>query len=445
MGFFIMDFQYKNVLIWGYGVSGRAVEKVLIDMGVDYTILDEGEKINGGGFVDKISKKTIINYDLIVLSPGVDYTRKEIAYAKSCGINVISEIEFGYMFVDADTKIVAVSGTNGKTTTVDLVFNMITNAGYSVCEVGNIGKPFSEIYGKHYDYIVVELSSFQLDMCKNFRADIAILLNIAPDHIDRHKTFANYINAKLKIFNNQQKKDYAIINYDDSLLRGLKNINSKKLTFSTLNNKAKYSCINDKIYKGSKEVLDISDAKIENIFLGDILAMMAVADILGVDIKSVEKTIKEYELLAHRCEFVAKIDGVSYYNDSKATNIHAVENCLKNLKFDNVLLLLGGRNKSLDFKDFIVNMNPKVKKIIAFGECGKKIYALRKYNKDIEFVCQKNLHKTMSNLHSYLDNISAVVLSPACSSFDEFTSYMDRGDFFKKSILEMKVNDDKEG
>ena len=188
-----MEFQYKNVLIWGYGISGRSVEKVLIDLGVDYTVLDEGNKVTGGGFIGKLTKKIISRFDLIVLSPGINYHRKEIEWANKLGIDVVSEIEFGYMFLNQKSKVIAVSGTNGKTTTVNLIYNLLKTAGKKVCEVGNIGKPFSEIYKKNYDYVVLELSSFQLEELKHFRADISILLNIAPDHIDRHGSYENYI------------------------------------------------------------------------------------------------------------------------------------------------------------------------------------------------------------------------------------------------------------
>ena len=136
-----MEFQYKNVLIWGYGVSGRSVEKILIDQDIEYTILDENSKINGGGFIDKVSKKEIVNYDLIVVSPGVDVNRKELIFAKSIGVEIVSEIEFGYMFLNPKTKVIAVTGTNGKTTTVDMIYNLLKLSGKKVIELGNIGKP----------------------------------------------------------------------------------------------------------------------------------------------------------------------------------------------------------------------------------------------------------------------------------------------------------------
>ena len=224
-----MDFKYKNVLIWGYGASGRAVEKVLIDKSIDYEILDEDEKINGGGFLDKLTKKDIKKFDLIVLSPGVDFNRWEIKFAKSNGVNVISEIEFGYMFLYPKTKVVAVTGTNGKTTTVDMISRVLKEANYNVAALGNIGNPLSGAYGKKYDFVVVELSSFQLKNTKNFKADIAVILNIDYDHLDRHKSYEDYIESKLKIFNNQQKNDIAIINLDDPILSQIKNINGKVL------------------------------------------------------------------------------------------------------------------------------------------------------------------------------------------------------------------------
>ncbi len=433
-----MEFKYNNVLIWGYGVSGRAVEKVLIDLDKDYTILDENAKITGGGFIGKISKKDILNFDLIVLSPGVDIYRKEIVFAREKGIEVVSEIEFGYMFLDRKTKVIAVTGTNGKTTTVSMICNLLKLAGKKVAELGNIGNPFSEIYKKNFDFVVVELSSFQLELCMNFRANISIILNIAPDHIDRHKSYENYVNAKLNILKNLQKNDVAIINQDCDYLLKDKEIIYKKYLFSMNNNKTKYSCLNSKIFKARKEVLDLQNfSRVSSIFYQDILAVYACLDNLQLDVSLIGKLLQEYKFLSHRCEFVTKINNIEYFNDSKATNVHSVEWCVNNINKSNILLLLGGQNKGLDFKEFIINLNKdKVIKIIAFGKAKNKIYGLKKFNKDIKFNKEKNLKSLLNNLDKYLDEVETVVLSPGCASFDEFDSYIARGDYYKKSVLE---------
>ncbi len=436
-----MEFQYSNVLIWGYGISGHAVEKILIDQDVDYTILDEGEKINGGGFISKLTKRNIANFDLIVLSPGVKINRKEIQYARSIGIDVISEVEFGYMFLDPSTKVIAVTGTNGKTTTTDLIYTMLTNAGKSCVEVGNIGKPVSAIYGSKYDYAIVELSSFQLDGCKNFKADIAVFLNVAPDHLDWHKTFDNYLHAKLNIFNNQQRNDYAVINAEDAILANIKSINAKRVYFASGDAKAKYAKKGEYIVKNKNEIVNIST--IPCVFEEDVLAMVAVGDIIGIDSNIMQNTVNTYSFLPHRCEFVTKINGKDFYNDSKATNIHATLTLLNKIDKSNILLLLGGRNKRLDFKTLINSLDQKVSKIVAFGECRNSIIRCKKYNKNITFYKVKNLHSFMENIEKYWEGVDTIILSPACASFDEFQSYVDRGEYYIKAVCELQAKYEK--
>ena len=438
-----MEFQYKNVLIWGYGISGRAVEKILVNKGCNYVILDERIKIDGGNYISKISKKNIRLFDLIVLSPGVDINKKEIVFAESIGIDVISEVEFGYMFLPPTTKVIAVTGTNGKTTAVELMYNLLKLAGKTVVELGNIGNPFSEVYGKNYEYVVAELSSFQLQKLKHFKADISVLLNIAPDHIDRHKTFENYIDAKLNIFNNQTKNDYAILNADDDIVKDLKISNVNRLYFSSNGEKVKYSICDNCIKKQNKKVLCLDDYKLSEVFLSDVLACFVICDILSIDTEVFCKLLNSYKFLPHRYEYVAKSNNVVYINDSKATNVHATNYALKKTKSNNVMLLLGGRNKDLDFKEIFNNHNNKIRKVIAFGECRKKIFSYRKKYKEIEFVMLKNLKTVMDEIHKYLTDIEVVLLSPACASFDEFSSYMERGDYFKKCIKNKRIENEK--
>jgi len=389
----------------------------------------------GGGFISKLSKKDTLLYDLIVISPGVDGGRKELQYARDCGVTVMTEIEFGYMFLAPKTKVIAVTGTNGKTTTVNLIYHMLKSAGYSVAELGNIGNPMSDVYKKVYDYVVVELSSFQLEYTSNFHANIAIVLNIAPDHIDRHKTFENYKNAKLNIYRNQTKKDYAIIDFDNSLLVG-EGSEAKQVTYSMAGGKAKYIMAGGIILKGKEKIISLNDFVISPVFYQDIICAIIVGDILKLTNDNFVNLVSTYSFLPHRCQLVATKNNVSYYDDSKATNIHATQHCIKLLKHEEIALLLGGRNKGLDFKDFVQNIDTKVHKIIAFGECRKNIYALRKYRKDIEFFCYKTLHDAMASMNMWNGDIDAVVLSPGCASFDEFTSYMDRGDYFRKAVVE---------
>ncbi|MBE5734892.1 MAG: UDP-N-acetylmuramoyl-L-alanine--D-glutamate ligase [Clostridiales bacterium] len=428
-----MEFGYKNVLIWGYGISGRAVEKVLIDLDVDYTIMDEGIRVDGGGFISKVTKKNIADYDLIVISPGVSGDRKELEYARSIGIRVVTEVEFGYMFLSSKTKVIAVTGTNGKTTTVNLIYHILHSAGYSVAELGNIGKPMTEVYGENYDYVVVELSSFQLQYVEDFHANIAILLNVAPDHIDRHKTFENYLNAKLNIFCNQTKKDYMLSNVDDEIFNDI-DACARTVTYSFSQSKARYTINNGIIMKGKEEYVDLKKMSIAPVFYQDVMCAVIVADIIKVDLSKIIEGVQSYTFLPHRCEYVTTLNDVDYYNDSKATNIHATQKCIKCLNYERITILIGGKNKSLDLKEMILNMDKKVHRIIAFGECSRQIYSSKKLRPDVEFFRYRTLSDAMVNISKWNTDTDCVVLSPACASFDEFTSYIARGEYFRSEI-----------
>ena len=205
-----MEFKYKNVLILGYGASGKAVEEVLLNKNISYKIFDSNINLKDGKFVEIYNKKTIKNFDLVVLSPGISVYSKYVKLAKKLKIEVISEIEFASWF--CDKHIIAVTGTNGKTTTVRLINHILTNLGVKTELVGNVGTPFSLTYKSDATVSIVEVSSFQLEKIKNFKPNIAVLLNVDYDHIDRHKTFENYSATKFEIFKNQTFLDSAIIN-----------------------------------------------------------------------------------------------------------------------------------------------------------------------------------------------------------------------------------------
>ena len=426
-----MEFKYKKVLIFGYGRSGKSVEQVLKEIDVDYCIYDKKVKIDGGCFLIKLGRKVLSQFDLIVLSPGVSIFNRYVRMAESMGIKVISELEFGFWFTTAD--IIAVTGTNGKTTTVNLINKMLGLAGYKSCAYGNVGVPLSSAFGKKLDYIVCEVSSFQLEATDNFLPYISVLLNVDSDHIDRHKNFKNYYDCKKALFKNCKNDDHIILNYDDANCRKIAGEISGDIHYFSSKREQEIYLKNDKVYFEENKFLSAP----AQIVSDNILALCGVAKILGIKGEIVEKTFEEINL-SHRQEFVAKHRGVTYINDSKATNVHAVTKALDNIA-GRVILLLGGRDKNLDFSPIIERFSESNDEIVLFGEARKKLVKIFS-NKNIKFHVEKTLKEGIDRAITLANKNDTVLLSPACTSFDEFANYEERGDFFKNYILDRVKN-----
>lgn len=419
----------KNVLIYGYGRSGKSVEKVLHSISVPYKIFDDKLSVNGGCYLSSLNKKNVLQFDTIVLSPGVSIFTPIIEYAKKKSIKVMSELEFASCYIDV--PMIAVTGTNGKTTTVHLIADMLRNAGYHAEIAGNVGIPLSEFIHTKCDYLVVEVSSFQLEAIQKFNPLIAVLLNIDSDHLDRHKTWENYKNAKLAIFKNNSKSSYAVVNGGDSHIkcRHLNNVVQFDKEYAGSSAYIK----NGDIYYKQQKIVSLQETAFLPSNVDNALASICVAKILNCDKQAIINALKEYKPLPHRLEKVDTIGGVTYVDDSKATNIHAVSSALTN--FDHsVILLLGGKEKKLNFKPFFRNLPKCVYFIVTFGQMGQKLgKQIKRYT--------KTPYKTFSSLKEatmFCKSIARVndivLLSPACSSFDEFSSYEERGDLWQSYV-----------
>lgn len=426
-----MEFKYKKVLIFGYGRSGKSVEQVLKEIGVDYCVHDQKIKIDGGCFLIKLSRKVLSQFDLVVLSPGVSIFNKYIRMAESMGIKVISELEFGFWFTTAE--IIAVTGTNGKTTTVNLINKMLGLAGYNSCVYGNVGVPLSNGFGKDLDYIVCEVSSFQLEATDKFLPYISILLNVDSDHIDRHKNFKNYYDCKKALFKNCKNDDHIILNFDDANCRKIASEISGNIHYFSSKKEQEVYLKNDKVYFGDEKYLNVNSLIVSD----NILVLCGVAKILNIESDIVSKTLEDVSLM-HRQEVVAKHKGVTYINDSKATNVHAVMKALDGIS-NRVILLLGGRDKNLDFSPIIERFSDSNDEIVIFGEVRKKLVKDFK-NKNIKFHVEKTLKEGIDKAVLLAGKNDTVLLSPACASFDEFSNYEERGDFFKNYILDRVKN-----
>lgn len=431
-----MDFDYKRILIMGYGKSGQAVERVLKKLvDIEYKIYDEDSGLTGGNYFARLSKKIIRGFDLIVVSPGISAYNKYLVYAEKMGIKVIGELEFGYWFTDS--PVIAITGTNGKTTTTRLI-NKIIKSTYRSSAFGNIGEPLTNAYDKPLDFLVTEVSSFQLETTCMFKPYISVLLNIAEDHIDRHKTFENYINAKLGLIKNCTEKSMAVLNADDKIImERTENIKLKKYFISQyrkvkgvyIENGIIYSNIGGKV----EEILAMDE--IENLFgaMEDVLASVLVGLLLKIDKEKIVEEVKAFKLSPHRLEVVAKKHNITYIDDSKSTNVHSALHALDSVKND-VVLLLGGQNKNLNFDKIFEEYREKLSYVIAFGACRKKILKSAKACKFDNIKVCKNMRDGVRLACDIARDGNVVLLSPACASFDEFNGYEERGDYFAKLI-----------
>lgn len=431
-----MDFDYKNILIMGYGKSGQAVEKIIKKFdNVSYKIYDKGKGLNGGKYLCKLSKKIIRQFDLIILSPGISIFNKYIEYAERIGIKVIGELEFGYWFTE--TPIIAITGTNGKTTTTSLT-NEIICSKFNSDAFGNIGVPLTEAYNEELDYIVCEVSSFQLESTYLFKPYISVILNIAEDHLDRHKNMENYIKCKMGLIKNCGESSIIILNADDKIIMSeSRNIKARKYYISMyekvngvyIEDGVIYHNLNGKVEK----IIELSEINNLDGVLQDVLVSILVGLLMEIAIEDIIKVVKSFKVASHRLEVVAEEKGVTYINDSKSTNVHSTLNGLSCVK-DKVILLLGGEDKNLDFEPIFENYREKLDTVITFGSAGKKIYKTAiKCNYSNVKQTKTFIEAVKMACELAVEN-NIVLLSPGCTSFDEFNNYKERGETFVKVV-----------
>ncbi|HHX23423.1 MAG TPA: UDP-N-acetylmuramoyl-L-alanine--D-glutamate ligase [Thermoanaerobacterales bacterium] len=445
-----MEIKGKNVLILGLARSGIAAAIELIGLGAKVTASDmkpEKEikdadllKSHGVNIACGGHPLTLLNNcDLIVLSPGVPSDIKILDEARKRDIPIISELELGYWYCKA--PIIAVTGTNGKTTTTTLIGEILKNDGKNITLAGNIGIPLVREVEKaeNKDFLVVEVSSFQLENIMHFKPKISVILNISEDHLNRHKTFENYIETKAKIFENQTEEDYAILNYDDPIVRSLiKRIKCKTYLFSRkeeirgayVKNGVIVIRENGKIYPVLKaEELGIKGShNLENS-----LAAACVAWILRTNLNNLAETLKEFRGVEHRLEFVANIGGIKYINDSKATNPDAAQKAIEALE-EPIVLIAGGYDKKSNYDDFIKSFSDRVKKLILIGDTADAIKATALNHGFSDIQKASSLEEAVKLASKAAIPGDVVLLSPACASWDMFESYEERGRVFKEAV-----------
>jgi len=441
----------KRVLVVGLAKTGISTARFLKQQGAIVTATDilPASRIKGidalhntGVEVEtgRHSLKHFLNADLIVVSPGISPDIEPLREARGKGIEIISEIELAFNFIEE--PIVAIAGTNGKTTTTTLIGKVLGDAGKRVFVGGNIGLPLIEyvMADKKANYLVAEVSSFQLEGIRRFRPHIAILLNITEDHLDRYASFDEYIVAKLRLFENMDKGDFAIINIDDPTIKSrISNLKSQisilPFSSSTVLKQGIYYRNRRIIYavEGVEECYATGGFKLKGIHnMENIMAAIAAARICGVPKDKILKSIEEFNGLPHRMEFVKEINGVAYYNDSKGTNIGALQKSLVGMNSP-VILIAGGKDKGGDYRVLKDLVRKKVKLLILLGEAKDKM-------KDAIGDCtETRLVESLSEAVNVAVKRAAtgdvVLLSPACSSFDMFKNYEERGELFRREVM----------
>ncbi len=404
--------------------TAQSVE-YLKELNIDFEVGEHTEKV--------------FECDLMVVSPGVPSDAQILKNAKQKNIKIISEIELAYQFCKG--KVIGITGTNGKTTTTSLIGHLFNICGNKTYVAGNIGVAFSEIAleVKEDDFVVLEISSFQLDLIDNFRPDAAIILNITPDHLNRYEnSFEKYTQSKLSIYKNQNREDFLILNKDDETLMNAVSSRKSKTFYFSLKDEQLDGCYlmnGNIIYNEEGELRFIFPAE-ELLIKGEhnianAMAAICTAKIFGFDDEKIKEGLKSFKGVEHRLEFVREIEGVKYINDSKATNIDSVWYALRS--YDNpIFLILGGQDKGNDYNKIKDLVKDKVKKIYAIGSSAEIVFNFFHSMVKVEVKGTLEAAVTAANNESRENDI--VLLSPACASFDMFDSYEHRGKIFKEVV-----------
>ncbi|MFV1952145.1 MAG: UDP-N-acetylmuramoyl-L-alanine--D-glutamate ligase [Nitrospinota bacterium] len=446
-----MDFLNKKVTVVGLAKSGIAAANLLSGMGSIVTITDiRGEKDLGEdirrlnkGITVRLgghSEEDILGVDLVVASPGVDMGIPLFEKARDTGVHIISEVELAYLF--AESPLIAVTGTNGKTTTTSLIADILLEGGKDIVIGGNIGFPLSEKVSewRGKDFIVAEISSFQLEGIEKFRPYIGVILNITPDHLDRHGDFDEYINLKKRIYMNQTEEDYLVLSYDDPVTYCLAfEGRARKLMFSTVEE------VDEGVFIKEGEIvlrLDGSEEKISLLSdlgvdvirnIDNVMAAAIVCAVCRMDVDVIRRAISGFKGLEHRTEFVREVEGITFINDSKATNVGAVIRSVQS--FDGpILLIAGGRDKENDYSPLKEVIKKKVKSLILFGEAKDKIKSAMDDLDGLIIVEADSLKGAVDTAFSMAAHGDVILFSPACASFDMFRDYEDRGNRFKEIV-----------
>lgn len=448
-----MELRNKTVVVVGLARTGEATVKFLLREGAEVIVSEledsvikreTAERLNPLGVnveLGRNSTETLLKGDLIVLSPGVPLGNKAVRRAIEEGNEVISEIELAYHFLPF--PIIAVTGTNGKSTTTALIGEILKAWGKRVFVGGNIGAPLIKAAGGDYEIAVVEVSSFQLEGTREFHPHIAVFLNLSPDHLDRYSDREEYYHAKARIFKRMTGKDYLVLNADDDEVMSLaKGKGVSRYYFSSRKDVIPGAVLEGKMVwwrNGlSKQGLDLKGARLKGVHnMENILASICCLKILKCPETTIENTLKVFHGLPHRMEDVGEVAGVRYINDSKGTNVGAMKKSILSFE-DGVILIAGGRDKGGDFHSLRGLIEGRVKKLILLGEAAKRIDAA--LGDIVEGIFVKEMKDAVNMARQTAGPGDVVLLSPGCASFDMFGDFEERGDVFKDEVERLKLS-----
>jgi UDP-N-acetylmuramoylalanine--D-glutamate ligase len=451
-----MDLKGKRVLVVGLGKSGLAAALFLRHRGAQVTVsdvrsaealakdipalLEEGIMVEAGGH----GLLTFRRQDLIVVSPGVPLNTPELAQVKSFGLPVIGELELAARFIKGRT--LAITGSNGKTTTTALLGEILKAAGMPTLVGGNIGVPVVSLIDQSTDdtWSVLEVSSFQLESTDQFHPSIAVILNITPDHLDRHGSFENYALAKERIFAAQDEHDCVVLNADNErAAEAASRSTAKVYWFSVEHPVTRGAWLEDGllVYRPAQDaptetVMPLSGIPLKGTHnVENVLAAVCAARLAGAPADAIRKAIEKFQAVEHRLEFVATVNGVDFYNDSKATNVDAAAKAVAAFE-SGIHLILGGKDKGSDYLQLAALLRSRVRAVYTIGSAAAKIESQLRGVVSIHS-CQ-TLENAVSAAASAARPGEVVLLAPACSSYDQFENYEHRGRFFKELVGERR-------
>lgn len=455
------DHRIRKALVVGLGVSGQAVCELLLRRGIRVRATDSRERASFAGRLDRLEAlgceltlgthvaTDFLEADQILLSPGVPGDIAPLKTASKQGIEILGELEWAWRQVQE--PVIAVTGTNGKTTTTTIIGELLKAAGKRVFVGGNIGTPLSRWLldraqraktpatqrASQIDFLVLEVSSFQLDTAPSFAPHVGILLNISEDHLDRYPSFSAYIASKASLFEHQGASDFAVLNLDDPHCREwIGAIRSQVLTFSRTDPAANAFCANRRmtVRLPNRDAfsLDLADCPLAGVHNEEnLMAAILCTSALGLEVSALQNALPEIRPLPHRIEWVGSWQGIDFYNDSKGTNVGAVVKALQN--FDTpVLLLMGGRDKEGSYEPLQPVVRGKVKYVGCYGDAGPRLYdALSRWAAAGRF---PGLAEAFAEAVAIARAGDSVLLSPGCSSFDQYRNYAERGNHFKQLV-----------
>lgn len=454
-----MELKDKKVVVFGAGISGIGSCGLLVKEGADVTLYDGNTKLDSDKLkaqlgeegdvkvvLGEFPEELLASLELLVMSPGVPTDLPLVLKIKEMGIPVWGEIELAY--VCGKGEILGITGTNGKTTTTSLLGEIMKNAYESVFVVGNIGTPYTAAAAKTKEdsVIVAELSSFQLESIHTFRPRISAVLNITPDHLNRHHTMEAYIQAKMDITKNQTKEDICVLNYEDEITREMaKRVPASVLFFSSAHKLEQGIYLEDGniVYKPEKEtagevICNVGELQILGVHnYENVMAAAAMAASYGVPLETIRETVKAFKGVEHRIEFVAEKNGVTYYNDSKGTNPDAAIKGIQAMVRPTILIG-GGYDKQSDFHEWIRSFDGKVRYLVLIGATKEQIQKEAEECGFTDCILKDTFEEAMDTCVELAREGDAVLLSPACASWGMFPNYEVRGEEFKKYVNALK-------